>query len=100
MDNSIDALLKEPDGDEQRAVWVNWSGQNVGLKDRTIEVSDNAQGMTLEQMRNAVRAGYSNNNPIGNLGLFGMGFNIATARLGSRTEIWSTTNNEIGRAHV
>ena len=65
MDNSIDALLKQPDSDEQKAVWVNWSGQKVGLKDRTIEVSDNAQGMTLEQMRNAVRAGYSNNNPIG-----------------------------------
>lgn len=93
MDNSIDALLKQPDSDEQKAVWVNWSGQKVGLKDRTIEVSDNAQGMTLEQMRNAVRAGYSNNNPIGNLGLFGMGFNIATARLGSRTEIWSTTDD-------
>lgn len=94
MDNSIDALLKQADdetGDVQKSVWVNWSGQNVGIKDRTIEVSDNAQGMTLEQMRNAVRAGYSNNNPIGNLGLFGMGFNIATARLGSRTEIWSTT---------
>lgn len=93
MDNSIDALLKQPDGEDQKAVWVNWSGQNVGLKDRTIEVLDNAQGMTLEQMRNAVRAGYSNNNPIGNLGLFGMGFNIATARLGSRTEIWSTTDD-------
>ena len=92
MDNSIDALLKQPDGEDQKAVWVYWSGQSVGLKDRTIEVLDNAQGMTLEQMRNAVRAGYSNNNPIGNLGLFGMGFNIATARLGSRTEIWSTTN--------
>lgn len=94
MDNSIDALLKQADdetGDTHKSVWVNWSGQNVGAKDRTIEVSDNAQGMTLEQMRNAVRAGYSNNNPIGNLGLFGMGFNIATARLGSRTEIWSTT---------
>lgn len=60
MDNSIDALLKQPDSDEQKAVWVNWSGQKVGLKDRTIEVSDNAQGMTLEQMQNAVRAGYSN----------------------------------------
>lgn len=93
MDNSIDALLKQLDGEDQKAVWVNWSGQDVGLRNRTIEVSDNAQGMTLEQMRNAVRAGYSNNNPIGNLGLFGMGFNIATARLGSKTEIWSTTDD-------
>lgn len=93
MDNSIDALLKQPEDDEQKAVWVNWSKPTVAPKDRTIEVCDNASGMALEQMRNAVRAGYSNNNPISNLGLFGMGFNIATARLGSKTEIWSTTHD-------
>lgn len=94
MDNSIDALLKQPNDDcADKAVFVNWSNQSVPAKDRTVEVSDTAQGMTLEQMRNAVRAGYSNNNPIGNLGLFGMGFNIATARLGGKTEIWSTTRD-------
>lgn len=93
MDNSIDALLKQPNDGLEKAVFVNWSNQSVPAKDRTVEVSDTAQGMTLEQMRNAVRAGYSNNNPIGNLGLFGMGFNIATARLGGKTEIWSTTRD-------
>lgn len=92
MDNSIDALLKMDDVlDRQKAVWVKWSSRTVTEKERTIEIEDNAEGMTLEQMQNSVRAGYSNNNPIGNLGLFGMGFNIATARLGSKTELWSTT---------
>ena len=36
MDNSIDALLKQLDGEDQKAVWVNWSGQDVGLRNRTI----------------------------------------------------------------
>ncbi len=95
MDNSIDAHLATIErADRQKAVWVSWSKQSVGEQERSIEVTDNADGMTLEQMRNAVRAGYSNNNPIDNLGLFGMGFNIATARLGERTEIWSTTESD------
>lgn len=92
MDNSIDALLKLPDSaDKHKSVYVSWSSKSVPDREKTIEVIDNANGMTLEQMQNAARAGYSNNNPIGNLGLFGMGFNIATARLGGKTTIWSTT---------
>lgn len=46
--------------------------------------------MSLQQMQNAVRAGYSSNDPINNLGLFGMGFNIATARLGDLTTVLTT----------
>lgn len=52
-----------------------------------VEVVDNAPGMTLEKLNSCVRAGFSGNDPISKLGLFGMGFNIATARLGSTTEI-------------
>ena len=47
--------------------------------------------MTDEDLRKAVKAGYSGNDPVEKLGLFGMGFNIATARLGKRTEVWTTT---------
>ncbi len=46
--------------------------------------------MTLDQLERAVRAGWSGNNPLDNLGLFGMGFNIATARLGMVTEVYTT----------
>ena len=93
IDNSVDAfLVSEADveeGKEQKIV-VNWSNDSVGAADRTIEVSDNARGMSLEQLQNAVTAGYTSNDPINNLGLFGMGFNIATARLGEVTTVRST----------
>lgn len=91
VDNSIDAFLSNTMFEEQaQKIAVTWSYDSVGAADRTLEVSDNAPGMSIDQLQNAVRAGYTSNNPIGNLGLFGMGFNIATARLGEETTILST----------
>ena len=55
-----------------------------------VSIQDNGPGMTLEQMHNSVRAGFSGNDPLGKLGLFGMGFNISTARLGRVTTVLST----------
>ncbi len=43
--------------------------------------------MTAESTERAIRAGFSGNNPFDTLGLFGMGFNIATGKLGRRTEL-------------
>lgn len=91
VDNSIDAFLSDNSDDEkERKITVTWSSDSVGAADRTIEISDNAKGMSIDQLQNAVRAGYSSNDPINNLGLFGMGFNISTARLGEETTILST----------
>lgn len=93
IDNSIDAFLDANSKGitlEKREITVVWSRDNVSAAQRTLEIHDTACGMTLDQMRNAVRAGYSSNDPVNNLGLFGMGFNIATARLGEVTEIYST----------
>lgn len=55
-----------------------------------LSVHDNGPGMSSETLEHAVRAGWSGNSPIGSLGLFGMGFNIATARLGLVTEVWTS----------
>jgi hypothetical protein len=93
VDNSIDAYLSDeinaPE-DVERRINVSWTGSNAAADDRTIEITDNAKGMSIDQLQNAVKAGYSSNDPIGNLGLFGVGFNIATARLGELTTIMST----------
>ena len=55
-----------------------------------VTISDNGPGMTPEVLETAVRAGWSGNNPIDSLGMFGMGFNIATARLGTLTTVWTS----------
>lgn len=96
VDNAIDAYLscaKEEDG-TQKEIRIDWSKDVVAPNQRTLEVKDNASGMSLEQLQNAVRAGYTTNDPIHNLGLFGMGFNIATARLGEVTDILTTKSGE------
>jgi hypothetical protein len=59
-----------------------------------ISVKDNGPGMTTELLEKAVSAGWTGNDPINRLGLFGMGFNIATARLGAITEVWTTLEGE------
>lgn len=97
IDNSIDAFL-----DQQRAgrpaahplIRVSLpTGAEVDRNEGVIAIQDNAAGMTVDQLQNAVRAGYSGNDPVDKMGLFGMGFNISTARLGRRTEVWTTTSD-------
>ncbi|WP_101836254.1 ATP-binding protein [Frankia canadensis] len=55
-----------------------------------IEIRDTGQGMSYERLARAVRAGWSGNDMHDKLGLFGMGFNISTARLGRRTRVLTT----------
>ena len=55
-----------------------------------VAIKDNGPGMSLETLENAVKAGWSGNDPLSSLGLFGMGFNIATARLGLVAEVWTS----------
>ena len=97
IDNSIDAfsLGKGTTADEtEKRITINWANDSVAAADRTIEITDNACGMSITQLQNAVRAGYSSNNPVSNLGLFGVGFNIATARLGESTTIMTTRKGD------
>ena len=93
IDNAVDAFATCDQYDEKR-IDIIWSSDRLAQDDRTIEIKDNGQGMTLDQMTKAVKAGYSSNDPVGNLGLFGLGFNIATAKLGERTIVYSTREGD------
>lgn len=95
VDNSVDGFLSavrrgQPiDGPE---VVINVPTADVAVARVTIR--DNGPGMTPEVLERAVRAGWTGNSPIGNLGMFGMGFNIATARLGTVTTVWTATASD------
>ena len=94
VDNSIDAFAEAARAGTilpEKKITVTWSSDAVGSASRTIEIVDTGSGMELAQLQNAARAGYSSNDPIHNLGLFGMGFNISTARLGENTRLLSAT---------
>ena len=94
-DNAVDAFLT---GREQGGTGVMFPQVNIEISSDAeiradtgiIRIADNAPGMDPELLERAVRAGYSGNNSVDKLGLFGMGFNVATARLGNRTEVWTT----------
>ncbi|MGE0571841.1 MAG: ATP-binding protein [Dehalococcoidia bacterium] len=98
IDNSVDAFVSayaNQMGFSSPEVAVSFpSRASLANPDAAIAVTDNGPGMTSEDLERAVKAGYSGNDPISKLGLFGMGFNIATARLGRRTEVWTTQQDD------
>lgn len=90
-DNSIDGFLHaQRAGQGVAAPEVRITLPVAVTENAVVRVRDNGPGMTSEVLEQAVRAGWTGNNPIDNLGLFGMGFNIATARLGGATTVWTT----------
>ena len=97
VDNSFDELLDIQDSaipwDEPLQVAVSLPAASSDA-DESVVVRDNGRGMTKEQVRNAARAGWSSNDPFSRLGLFGMGFNVATARLGDVTRILTTRSGD------
>ncbi|MEA3033596.1 MAG: hypothetical protein QOH86_1612, partial [Sphingomonadales bacterium] len=91
VDNSVDGFLNaKRAGAPVDAPLVEITLPVKPLADSRIAVHDNGPGMDSATLERAVRAGYSGNAPLDSLGLFGMGFNIATARLGATTTVWST----------
>ena len=95
IDNAVDGFLKESRaGTAIAGARVDVYLPQADNDGATLRIIDNGSGMTPDVLERAVRAGWSGNNPIDSLGLFGMGFNIATARLGSVTEVWTTRQNE------
>ena len=94
-DNPVDAFVS---GREQGGTGVMFPQVNIEISSDAelrggigvVKVADNAPGMNPVHLQQAVRAGFSGNNSVDKLGLFGMGFNVATARLGNRTEVWTT----------
>lgn len=55
-----------------------------------VRVADNGAGLTRDGLEQALRVGFSGKNRYDSLGLFGMGFNIATGKLGQRTIVTTT----------
>ena len=91
IDNSIDGLLHAArSGHPVEHAEIVVTVPTADTDAAQVVVKDNGPGMSLETLENAVKAGWSGNDPLSNLGLFGMGFNIATARLGLVTEVWTT----------
>ncbi len=90
IDNSLDELLKLPNRSDDNPLIVEITVAEDGSRGTYITVRDNGSGMSEDDLERSLRAGHSGKNRYGSLGLFGMGFNIATARLGSLTTVTTT----------
>src|SRR4051812_23656385 len=90
VDNSIDAMLKSNYLNKQNEIRIEIPSRSEIARDKPLYIKDNGIGMTEEELENCLRAGYTSQSS-DNLGLFGMGFNIATARLGDVVEVWTST---------
>jgi hypothetical protein len=75
-------------------VSVTLPGPGANLGGAEVIVRDTGRGMSRERLEQAVRAGWSSNDRFDKLGLFGMGFNVSTARLGHRTRVLTTRAND------
>jgi hypothetical protein len=95
IDNSVDAFLAvKRAGQSLVDPEVALSIPTTDDPQARVMVRDNGPGMSLETLENAVKAGWTSNGPTDNLGMFGMGFNIATARLGTVTRVWTVRESD------
>lgn len=98
VDNSIDSFndVVYPDNQSpSKTISIRLPGNSKSQLKPTdfLEVEDNGRGMTIDELEKSLKAGFSGNDPVEKMGLFGMGFNISTARLGGRTEVVTSTRD-------
>ena len=62
-----------------------------------VRVVDNGIGLDEESLEGALKAGFSTKNKYDQLGLFGVGFNIATAKLGQKTVVTTAKADATGK---
>lgn len=95
IDNSVDGFLELiRAGQTPSHPEISVAVPTTDTPTAKVTVRDNGPGMSREKLEMAVRAGWSGGDPTSNLGLFGMGFNIATARLGTVTTVWTAREDD------
>lgn len=104
VDNSIDDLLQMNElmngadsgnlNTDLFCIEILLPSSAKDLAHSTVVVRDHGRGMDIEHLQMAVRAGWSGNDMFERLGLFGMGFNISTARLGKVTRVLTTREGD------
>ena len=91
VDNSIDSFghalrLGEPVGNPLVELFIPTSAQ-VNRGEGSFLVRDNGPGLNRIGLMRALSAGWSAKNKFGGLGLFGIGLNVATGKIGRRTVV-------------
>lgn len=98
IDNGIDsfraaALQGQPERHPLLEVTIP-GGAEARRGEGIVRVVDNGSGLNREGLGNSLRAGFSGKNRYDTLGLFGMGFNIATGKLGRHTTVTTARRSD------
>lgn len=95
VDNSLDAMIKKQDSDGDEKNEIRLTLPSAGEIDQNVPliISDNGSGMNKKQLTTALTTGMSGKTTDSDLGLFGMGFNIATAKLSHKTTVWTSVKD-------
>jgi hypothetical protein len=94
VDNSLDELARGGEGFRDTPLRVDITVEPKPGGGRVLVIRDNGLGMGESELGVALRAGATSKARYGTLGLFGMGFNIATARLGSVTVVTTSRKGD------
>lgn len=65
----------------------------INFENGKLIIRDNGDGLEAEEISNLLRAGSSSKDKTKELGLYGVGFNVAVAKLGTHTTVYSKTKN-------
>jgi len=98
IDNGIDSfrtatLMGEPERHPLLEVTVPGAAE-ARRGEGIVRVVDNGSGLDRQGLGNSLRAGFSGKNRYDTLGLFGMGFNIATGKLGRHTTVTTARRSD------
>lgn len=98
VDNAFDDFGELANGTQSwpggYKVSVSLPSAAASLTGAEVVVKDTGRGMSRAVLEKAVKAGWSSNDRFDKLGLFGMGFNVATARLGRRTRVLTSREGD------
>lgn len=90
IDNSIDSFSREKISNPKIAIIL----PHKDKMEEGLVVKDNGIGMSEKELENCLKAGFSGNDTLDMMGLFGMGSNIAMARLGQITKIKTSKKDD------
>lgn len=92
VDNAIDSFAETGNQSGINEIHIDLPTLGELQKDEgKIRIMDNGPGMTLDNVKKALTAGYSSQNAYGRLGMFGMGLNIATGKFARKTRLVTAT---------
>ena len=94
VDNAIDSFRSaKVDATRVNEIRIDIPTQGALRADAAalIRVTDNGPGMTPDDAEKALTAAYSSRESHGNLGLFGVGLNIATGKFAQKTRLITAT---------